>query len=74
MRMKCYWLFTINIGKMLSDTLIVYIDLANLCNFILSDDGFEIKPKYYSLNRFLFLTRVMSLHMYFWNMFYFIYS
>ena len=29
--------------------------------FILSDDGFEIKSKYYRLNRFLFLTRVLSL-------------
>ena len=25
------------------------------------DDGFEIKPKYYSLERFFFLTRVLSL-------------
>ena len=46
----------------------------DLCNFILSDDGFEIKPKYYSLNRFLFLTRVLSLQdVFLRNMFYFIF-
>ena len=35
--------------------------LAKLDNLILSEDGFEIKPKYYSFNHFLFLTRVLSL-------------
>ena len=37
------------------------------------NDGFKIKPKYYSLKRFLFLTRVLSLQDAFLrNMFYFI--
>ena len=46
--------------------------IFQLC-FILSEGGFEIKPKYYSFNRFLFLTRVLSLQdVFLRNMFYFI--
>ena len=44
-----------------------YFEEIHLVNSILElktrnglDDGFEIKPKYYSLNRFLFLTRVLN--------------
>ena len=38
------------------------------------DDGFEIKPKYYSFNRFLFLTRVLSSQdVFFQNLFYFVF-
>ena len=36
-----------------------------------SDSGFEIKPKYYILNRLLFLTRVLSLKMYFFRICFF---
>ena len=39
----------------------LYTLLAELCNLILPEDGFEIKPKYYGYNHFLFLTRVSSL-------------
>ena len=34
---------------------------------MMSDDGFEIKPKYYSFNRFFLLTRVLSLQDVFLN-------
>ena len=48
--------------------------LAKQCNLILSEDGFEIKPEYYSFNHFLFLTRVLSLQdVFLRNMFYFVY-
>ena len=41
--------------------------------FKIRDDGFEIKPKYYSIKRFLFLTRVLSFQdVFLRNMFYFI--
>ena len=41
---------------------------------LLSDDGFEIKSKYYSFNCFLFLTRVVSLQdVFLQNMFYFVF-
>ena len=42
--------------------------------FIMFEDGFEIKPKYYSFNRFLVLTRVLSLQdVFLRNIFYFVF-
>lgn len=43
---------------------IVSLSLSCVQNDLLFEDDFEIKPKYYSSNHFLFLTRVMSLQEY----------
>ena len=48
--------------------------LAKQCTLILPEDDFEIKPKYYCFNHFLFLTRVLSLQdVVLRNMFYFVF-
>ena len=47
---------------------------ANLCNFIVSDDGLEKTPKYYRYNRVLLLTRVLILQdVFLRNIFYFVF-
>ena len=52
-------------------------NLWNECNFILSNDGFEIKPiaKYYRfIDPFLFVSRVVILQdVFVRNMFYFVF-
>ena len=39
----------------------MYMDVSYTMYSHSSEDGFEIKPKYYSFNHFLFLTQVLSL-------------